>query len=306
MTKWLYGILLALVLAASASADKVAPTTDNTIKAAFIPLSGHCDCKGICDRTFNVPAEMIFSVQQICTCSELPGLTASGKVDVVIIMCPTAAEKVFSGPSFRMTDGLRKDLHKLAINTRGITDAKAKSTSKASAPTASADDAPEPEQISEKLQKLINARLTVLQRYAQDPLVINIVKEVNAKEMTLDKIKKLDSQWINITDDGFADEILSSNISKFLRKKIRSNKLLYTEAFLCDRQGATVGAYPRTSDYWQGDEAKFTKCFSSEEILIGPLEFDESTNSYSVQVSVPVKDSGETIGVLVVGLRNIK
>lgn len=134
MTKWLYSILLALVLSASASADKAAATTDNTTKTAFMPLPEHSNCKGVCDRTFDVPAEMIFSVQQICTCSQLPGLTASGKVDVVIIMCPTAAEKVFSGPNLRMTDRVRIELHKLAINTRSNTDPKAKSASKTSVP----------------------------------------------------------------------------------------------------------------------------------------------------------------------------
>ena len=41
-------------------------------------------------------------------------------------------------------------------------------------------------------------------------------------------------------------------------------------------------------------------------MVTGPLEFDESTQAYSVQISVPVMQAEECIGVLVMGLRNIK
>ena len=71
-------------------------------------------------------------------------------------------------------------------------------------------------------------------------------------------------------------------------------------------QEATIGTYPRTSDYWRGDESKFIECFNNSKVIIGPLELDENTNSHSVQVSIPIEDAGDTIGVLVVGLRNIK
>lgn len=57
-------------------------------------------------------------------------------------------------------------------------------------------------------------------------------------------------------------------------------------------------------DYWQGDEAKFTECFKGEEgvLYIADVEFDESTQTYLVQVSVPVRDEGKVIGVIVVGI----
>ena len=146
----------------------------------------------------------------------------------------------------------------------------------------------------------------MLKKYAADPLVLKSVRDANARKTTLDQTKKLDAEWIAGTGGGFAKEILDSGISRFLSKKVKSNKLLYTEAFLCDRMGATVGAFPSTSDYWQGDEKKFTESFKDGKVFIGPLELDESTKSYSVQVSVPVRDADKTIGVLVMGLRNVE
>jgi len=77
--------------------------------------------------------------------------------------------------------------------------------------------------------------------------------------------------------------------------------------FLCDKRGAVVGESPKTSDYWQGDEEKFVECYNRGDgnVFIGDLEFDDSTQSYTVQISIPVKDDGKTIGVLIVGIRNM-
>ena len=63
-----------------------------------------------------------------------------------------------------------------------------------------------------------------------------------------------------------------------------------------------------TSDYCQGDEENFIESYNSGDgrFYQGDIVFDESTNSISVQVSIPVFDEGITIGVLIVGLRNIK
>ncbi len=102
---------------------------------------------------------------------------------------------------------------------------------------------------------------------------------------------------------------LQSNLSgSFLKNKLIQSSSLYVEAFLCGNQGEVVGEYPKTTDYWQGDEQKFIDSYNngSGKTFIGPLQYDESTRTYSVQISVPVIDNGKTIGVLIVGLRNVK
>ena len=65
-----------------------------------------------------------------------------------------------------------------------------------------------------------------------------------------------------------------------------------------------MAAFPPTSDYWQGDEEKWSESFNDGEgrVFIGPLEFDESTKTTAVQISMPMIHFGETIGVLVVGV----
>jgi len=66
----------------------------------------------------------------------------------------------------------------------------------------------------------------------------------------------------------------------------------------------------KTSDYWQGDEPKFTECYKGGKgaVYVPDVAFDESSQAYTVAVSIPVKDGDATIGVIVFGINvdNIK
>lgn len=157
------------------------------------------------------------------------------------------------------------------------------------------------------MRSIINAHEKNTMKWAMDPLIIEAVKEQNKKSMSLDEIKRIDRDWVEGKSETFIKSLQTNKAGMFLHDKIKTNKTLYVEAFLCDSQGAVVGEYPQTSDYWQGDEEKFTNCFNNGQgkVFINPLVFDESTNTYSVQISLPVIDQQQTIGVLIVGIKNI-
>ena len=156
-------------------------------------------------------------------------------------------------------------------------------------------------------KKILKREIRVVEKWVSTPIIVNAVKEQNEAGITLDEIKALDRGWVAGENKELVSNILANPVSTFLRKKVLS-KGLYTEAFLCDKKGAVVGEYPKTSDYWQGDEKKFTESFNAKngKVYTGPLLYDESTKSFSIQISVPVKDKNETIGVLIVGVRNIR
>jgi hypothetical protein len=73
-----------------------------------------------------------------------------------------------------------------------------------------------------------------------------------------------------------------------------------------DNKGLNVAQSDVTSDYWQGDEAKWKKSFLAgpDGLFIDEVEFDESTQTYQAQVSVSIADpdSGEAIGAITVGV----
>ncbi len=164
------------------------------------------------------------------------------------------------------------------------------------------------DEITDKMKKILTREVSRIEKWMENPIVISAVNEQNAKNLTLETIKSIDREWIAGGQLELIKRLQTNIIGVFLQEKILSNKTLYTEAFLCDNNGAVVGEYPKTSDYWQGDEKKFIECYNdgTGRVFVSPLQFDESTKSFSVQVSIPVKDGNSTIGVLIVGLRNMR
>src|SRR3546814_1455058 len=73
-----------------------------------------------------------------------------------------------------------------------------------------------------------------------------------------------------------------------------------------DNRGLNVGQSDVTSDYWQGDEAKWQKSYQggADAIFVDEVEMDESTQTFQSQVSMPIVDpaTGEVIGAITVGV----
>ncbi len=163
-------------------------------------------------------------------------------------------------------------------------------------------------QISMRMTSIINTHIRLINKWAQNPVLINSVIKQNQKNVSLEEIMKIDKQWLAGEINSFAISLQKNKAGKLLYDQISQNSRLYVEAFLCDEKGAVVAEYPETTDYWQGDEEKFLKSYNSGkgQIYVGPLLFDDSTKTNSVQISIPVFDKKKTIGVLIVGLKNIK
>tara|TARA_B100002003_G_C13996995_1_gene481464 strand:+ start:65 stop:682 length:618 start_codon:yes stop_codon:yes gene_type:complete len=163
-------------------------------------------------------------------------------------------------------------------------------------------------QISMRMTSIINTHIRLINKWAQNPVLINSVIKQNQKNVPLDEIIKIDKQWLAGEINNFAISLQKNRAGKLLYDHISQNSRLYVEAFLCDEKGAVVAEYPKTTDYWQGDEEKFLKSYNSGkgQIDVGPLSFDDSTKTNSVQISIPVFDKKKTIDVLIVGLKNIK
>ncbi len=153
-------------------------------------------------------------------------------------------------------------------------------------------------------QKVFDLAKTDLAAYGTDPLIVKAVKAENAKGKTLDQIKKKDAEWKGTP--GIADymkTIMESKCGQYLRK-IMDGSNLYSEIFVMDNQGANVAMTDKTSDYWQGDEAKFKKSFNGGQgnVFVDNVEFDDSSQTYLSQVSVPVTDGGTVIGAITFGI----
>jgi hypothetical protein len=157
------------------------------------------------------------------------------------------------------------------------------------------------EKAPQKVVELANSTLTEL---GTDPVIVKAVKDENAKRKSLTQIQDVDKKWKATA--GIADymqAIMDSECGKHLRS-VQNDFPYYAEIFVMDNQGANVAMTDKTSDYWQGDEAKFKKSFNggSGAVFVDEVEFDDSTQAYLVQVSVPVKDGETVIGAITFGV----
>ena len=147
--------------------------------------------------------------------------------------------------------------------------------------------------------------------WISDTTVINAVKAQNRRNATLSQaeIDAMDKQWRSETKSSqrpLIDKILANEVSGFLKKAKSRTGGLVTEVFVMDNRGLNVGQSDMTSDYWQGDEAKWKKTYlvGPDAMFIDEVEHDESTQTFQSQLSMSIRDpeTGEVIGAITVGI----
>lgn len=150
-----------------------------------------------------------------------------------------------------------------------------------------------------------------VEAWLTDPVVVGAIKEQNAKTGGLSQadIDKLDLDWraqATAADKPFVNEVLARELSKFLMEKKEGSEGMITEMFVMDAKGLNVGQSDVTSDYWQGDEAKWQKTYAAGPgvVFVDEVEEDESTQALQSQASITISDpeSGEPIGAITVGI----
>lgn len=157
---------------------------------------------------------------------------------------------------------------------------------------------------AEDAPKSITALAPSLQEWGHNPVLVAAVKDQNAKGISLDTIKQTDKEWMAATGVTPFMKAMMENPAAQELKKLEASKPYFDELFLMDNQGANVAMTNKTSDYWQGDEDKFTESYKGGQgaVHIGKVKFDKSSQAYLVQVSVPVMDGGKAIGAITIGI----
>ncbi|GHD99332.1 hypothetical protein U879_09185 [Defluviimonas sp. 20V17] len=154
----------------------------------------------------------------------------------------------------------------------------------------------------------LDARLSA---WISAPVIVEAVRVQNATTATYDqaRIDALDRTWrseVGASQMPLIEPVINNDAARFLRDKIAQSDGRIVEAFVMDAKGLNVAASAPTSDYWQGDEAKFRNSFGkgAEGVDLGEVAFDESAQAYLAQISAPVidPDTGAPIGAVTIGL----
>ncbi len=166
-----------------------------------------------------------------------------------------------------------------------------------------------------------NAQPTALNTDLIDQKVISKINEIfnkpvlrisvhsqNNRHKNIDQaeIDRLDKQWRaerKLEDQPLIASTLTNPLSSYLTQIQAASLGLYTEIFVMDAKGLNVGQSSISSDYWQGDEAKFQKTFpnGANAYFVDEAEFDDERGIWKAQFNATVADaSGTPIGAITV------
>ena len=113
--------------------------------------------------------------------------------------------------------------------------------------------------------------------------------------MTQEKIDAADKQWREereAEDQPLVAAIVTNPLSGYLTQvQARSGGLL-AEIFVMDAVGLNVGQSSITSDFWQGDEAKFQNTFPNgpDAVFIDEAEYNEDSDTWRSQLSMTMSN----------------
>jgi len=146
--------------------------------------------------------------------------------------------------------------------------------------------------------------ISEIREFMQKPIVTEaIIAQNKSREgVTEERILELDQAWRQEVESTGEQPLitlaLGSPTSTYLLRKQAASKGLYNEIFVMDRYGMNVAQSSITSDFWQGDEAKFQKTFpnGSGAIFIDEPEFNDEFDIWIVQVNLTISIDGTPIG----------
>jgi hypothetical protein len=158
------------------------------------------------------------------------------------------------------------------------------------------------------LKDLVESQLRAI---AENSVVVNTLKQQNAANGSIAQaeIDKLDKQWraeVEGQDKSLINQVLANDLSNYLKQVSDQAGGLYTEIIVMDSKGLNAGQSAVTSDYWQGDEDKWSKTYAAgpDAVFVDEIEKDESTQQLQSQVSFPVIDPAtkQVIGAITFGV----
>ena len=141
-------------------------------------------------------------------------------------------------------------------------------------------------------------------------IVVAVVQqnEVN-KAKSPNQLTKIDEQWqlaFNVGNFNFPKAIVNQALVQVLKQISVDSKELLSEIIVMDERGYNVAMLDMTSDYWQGDENKFTQVYAktAQTLYFDQIKYDASSRRFQVQVSAPLLDpkNKTAIGAITLGL----
>lgn len=144
----------------------------------------------------------------------------------------------------------------------------------------------------------------VLMTYCDNAVFVAEIKKQNASDLPMDQIMAWDKEWAAAESEIPLMKRMMGNATADEVRRIVALHPPLAETFVMDKRGANVGQNEPTSDYFQGDEAKWSDTYEKHTIWIGKDSLDQSTFQKLQHVSFPIFDeNGEVVGAICWGVK---
>lgn len=163
------------------------------------------------------------------------------------------------------------------------------------------------EKMAEDLEVTTSGLLDIITEhvkvYLTNTLHIDAVVEANKKYAgkDADQVKQylleMDKRWVlAVPADALVSQYTQTLSAVRLNTITKSNKYI-AELFTTDKFGGLVATSGKTSDFYQADEVWWQKTYNHGKgnIYISDAEYDDSAQTISLTVALPIKDAREQI-----------
>jgi hypothetical protein len=166
--------------------------------------------------------------------------------------------------------------------------------------TAGADEAGPPDGWRDAVEAAV---LPSIREVLAMPIVEYTILAQNTRYADLAQadIDALDTQWREereLSEQPLISAVLSNPNSTYLTRVQAQSLGLYTEIFVMDDHGLNVGQSNISSDFWQGDEAKWLETYEKgpAAVFVDEPELRDDIGVWVVQVNVSIDKDGAPIG----------
>jgi len=146
-----------------------------------------------------------------------------------------------------------------------------------------------------------------VRQWSSSPVVLLSLEASNERYANLDQaaIDALDGQWKaerEVEDQPLITAVLSSPLSNYLTRIQADSQGLFTAIFVMDGSGLNAGQSAITSDFWQGDEAKWQKTYQvgPDAVFVDEIEINEDTGAEIAQLNMAIAQDGKVVGAITV------
>ncbi|WP_245944016.1 hypothetical protein [Acuticoccus kandeliae] len=114
------------------------------------------------------------------------------------------------------------------------------------------------------------------------------------------EVERLDTQWraeLKSPAKPLIAATLANPLSNYLTRLQAHSLGLYCEIIVMDAYGLNVAQSNITSDYWQGDEAKWQRTYSvgPGTVFIDDAEWNDESKTWRAQVNLTIESPGEGV-----------